>query len=106
MALITIKQGMSVALKYGTDPTQDMTSWVCQVVVKTRASGKSGAAVISKTLAARTVDDLYWVGALTPAETVALAPGRYWVMAELDNAGTSENLEIHDQMEVGLQGVS
>ena len=102
MSEVNITQGDSVDLSYGLTPSQDLTSWVCQVMVK---KTKSDAALIDVTLPNLSGDTFSRIGSLTPAQTALLAPGVYLLLAELSRSATSKSKEFEDTLKVAEQGV-
>lgn len=96
----TVKQGDTLLLSYSTRPKEDMNNWTCRVMVKVEPS--DAVPLIDITLNTVSADTFSIIGNL---DTTPLTPGSYWVLAQLDNAGTSQSKEVHNQLIIETQGV-
>ena len=106
-AVVEVIQGTSLALTYGLRPAEPLNvGWTCTVEVVPKSLGKTGAASITKVVSALTANNMFFEASLTPAETTSLPVGEYWVLAQLDNAATQRNAEVHDVISITEQGVT
>lgn len=96
---ITVVQGDSVALAYATSPAQDMTTWTCQVMVKT---SKNASALITQSLTSQSPDSLSKIGLL---QTTSLSPGNYFILAKLSHTASGQSKEVQSRLTVEERGV-
>ena len=93
-------QGDTVSLRYGVTPAQDMNNWDVRVVVKTSKS--QTVPDLDLTLTQVSGDTFFKEGLM---QTTSLDVGKYFLIAELFNPGSTERKEVHDTLKINEQGV-
>jgi len=89
-AVISIRQGDSIGLKYGLND-ESLADWTCDVVIKTYAG--QAEPEYELTLDEITDDDTRYIGMIPGTVTALLDPRRYIIVADLYNSDTGEAKE-------------
>ena len=106
-----IVRGDSIGLKYGvtTDSgvARDMQAegWTCRVIAKIDLADETPA--IDETLTEYVANGvgMDFVGIIEGADSLAMTPGTWWILAQLDRASTGESKEYQDLVRVVEHGV-
>lgn len=104
MREITIRQGDSLALKYGLGDTE-LYDWACKIAVKANLSDTE--ALHEQEVETYSEDGLFFESLITRTVTVEWAPGSsYYVIADLYNETTGQAKEFQSVVIVTEQGLT